>query len=231
MTSTLTPNITPPNIPIELLHFFESKNFKTTTLKKIGLTTGIFNFSDLVYIKKGRFSISLPHSDLTTVYSFTLEPNSWFGALTFMSSPHPFVLINELEDVELLWISNKRLTEIAEKNPFIYKWLLNLASNNIPKWLQVQLITLSSKQVRVIYCLATLIAPNKKWESQIEVNVSQQQLSDICGLSRPRVNEVLKNLEQKELIELKHKKIIIKHPSAVFNLLDAANLSFYDPRQ
>ncbi|WP_425457433.1 hypothetical protein [Colwellia demingiae] len=52
----------------------------------------------------------------------------------------------------------------------------------------------------------------------------------MCGLSRPRVNEVLKSLEQQEILQLSHKKIKIKNIKAVFKRLDEANLSFYDPR-
>lgn len=231
MKSTIASSILPPGTPKELLHYFESIKFKTTTLKKVGLTTGFFNFSDLIFIKKGRFSISFPHSDLSTVFSFIIEPNSWFGALTFMSSPHPFVLINELEDAELLYISNSRLSELAEKNPLIYKWLLHVAADNIPKWFQAQLISFSHKKDRVIYCLATLVSPNNVWNENFELNVTQQELSELCGLSRPRVNEVLKDLEQQEFICVKHKRVTIKQPNALFSLLDEANLGFYDPRE
>jgi len=112
-------------IPSQLLSYFKSEDFKTMTLKNVQLTTGFFNFSGLIYLKKGRFAISLPQQDLDTLYSFIIEANTWFGGLTVMPLPHPFLLINEIEKVELLYIPKNRLTEIADAQPIIYKWLLN----------------------------------------------------------------------------------------------------------
>ncbi|ALO35296.1 hypothetical protein CMT41_11615 [Colwellia sp. MT41] len=231
MTSTRSSNTLLQDIPPQLLNYFEEEDFKTTTLEKVKLTTGFFNFSGLIYLKKGRFSFSLPQRNLDTLYSFIVEQNGWFGGLTLMQLPHPFLLINEIEPVELLYIPKDRLTKIADAHPLIYKWLLNIAAHNIPQWLQVPIIALSNKNIRVLYCLATLLPLNKRDSSLIEIDASQQKISDICGLSRPRVNQVLKKLEQQELIKVQHKKIIIQSTTALFKLLDEANLCFYDPRE
>ena len=230
MKGTLSSNAMLQEIPQQLLKYFEDEDFTITTLKKVKLTTGFFNFTGLFYIKKGRFSISLPQQDLATLYSFMVEPNSWFGGLTLMPLPHPFLVINEIEHVELLYIPKTRLTKIADAHPIIYKWLLNIAADNLPQWFQVPLIALSNKKIRVLYCLVTLLPLNRGDLNIIELDASQQKISDICGLSRPRVNEVLKELEHDELIKVKHKKIIILNPMAMFELLDDANLGFYDPR-
>lgn len=230
MTNTYSSNILLLDVPSQLLNYFEGDDFKTTSLKDVQLTTGFFNFSGLIYLTKGRFSISLPQQNLDTLYSFIIEPKTWFGGLTLMPLPHPFLLINEIENVELLYISKNRLTEIADAHPLIYKWLLNIAAENIPQWFQVPLIALSNKKIRVIYCLATLLPLNMSRLSVIEIDASQQKISDICGLSRPRVNEVLKELEKNELIKVQHKKITIHNTTALFKLLDEANLCFYDPR-
>jgi len=218
------------DIPPQLLNYFKVEDFKTATLKSVQLTTGFFNFSGLVYLKKGRFAISLPQQNLETLYSFIIEGKTWFGGLTVMPLPQPFLLINEIEKVELLYIPKDRLTKIADSHPLIYKWLLKIAAENIPQWLQVPIIALSNKKVRVIYCLATLIPLNKNGFSVIEIDASQQKISNFCGLSRPRVNEVLKELERQELIQVQHKKIIIHNTKTLFKLLDDANLCFYDPR-
>jgi len=231
MTSIRSSTTLLQGIPPQLLNYFEGNDFKTTTLKSVELTTGFFNFSGLIYIKRGRFSISLPQQNMDTLYSFIVELNGWFGGLTLMPLPHPFLLINELENVELLYISKRRLTEIADANPLIYKWLLNIAADNMPQWFQAPLIALSNKKIRVIYCLATLLPLNKRNLNLIEIETSQQKISDICGLSRPRVNEVLKELEQQKLIQVQHKKIIIPNTMALFKLLDEANLCFFDPRE
>ncbi len=230
MTNTNCSNNVLKEIPKKLQQYFKEEDFKVTNLKNIDLTTGFFNFSGLCFVKKGRFSISLPQQNLETLYSYIVEANSWFGALTLMPIPHPFLLINEIETVELLYISKNRLTEIADENPLIYKWLLNIAADNMPQWFQVPQIALSNKKIRVIFCLCTLL-PLNNTSALVEIVASQQNISDICGLSRPRVNGVLKELEQQELLQIQHKKIVITKPEALFKELDEANLSFYDPRQ
>ena len=40
----------------------------------------------------------------------------------------------------------------------------------------------------------------------IELSITQQELSNICGLSRPRVNEVLKKLEGENILKNTPKK-------------------------
>lgn len=230
MTTTHSMSDMLQDIPSQLLSYFKEEDFKTTTLKSVQLTTGFFNFSGLIYLNRGRFAISLPQQNLDTLYSFIIEGKTWFGGLTVMPLPHPFLLIHEIENVELLYISKKRLTEIADAHPIIYKWLLNIAADNIPQWFQVPLIASSNKKIRVVYCLATLLPLNKSNLSVIEIAASQQEISDICGLSRPRVNEVLKELQLREVLKVKHKKITIHNTTALFELLNEANLCFYDPR-
>lgn len=231
MTNTHLSNTMLQGIPAHLLDYFKVDDFKTTTLENIDLTTGFFNFSGLIYVKQGRFSISLPQQSLDTLYSFIVESDNWFGGLTLMPLPHPFLLISEIDKVELLYIPKTRLTEIADAHPVIYKWLLNIAADNLPQWFQVPLIALSNKKIRVVYCLATLLPINNNHLSNIEIDASQQKISNICGLSRPRVNEVLKELELQKLIQIQHKKIIIADANALFKILDEANLCFYDPRE
>jgi CRP-like cAMP-binding protein len=218
------------DIPKQVFQYFEKSNFKTTNLKDAGIETGFFQFSGLMYIKSGRFSISLPQTNMETIYSFVVGPQRWFGSVSLMGLPHPFVLINEIEKTELLYISTKRLIEIADNNPLIYKWLLNIATDNFPLWFQAPIIAFSSREIRVLYCLTTLLPLNNVDINPVIINISQQRISDICGLSRPRVNEVLKELEQNKLLKLSHKKIQIMNIKKVFKKLDDANLAFYDPR-
>jgi CRP-like cAMP-binding protein len=218
------------DIPNEIFNFFEKSHFKTCNLKEAGLETGFFKFSGLVFIQSGRFSISLPQNNMETIYSFVLDPQRWFGSISLMGLPHPFVLINEIEKTELLYIPTDKLIEIADEHPLIYKWLLTIATANFPLWFQAPLIALSSRDIRVLYCLTTLLPLNKAEGNHIVINISQQKISDICGLSRPRVNEALKKLEQQKILQLSHKKIQIMDIRGVFKKLDEANLAFYDPR-
>ncbi|WP_286262646.1 Crp/Fnr family transcriptional regulator [Thalassotalea atypica] len=218
------------NIPESIYKYFEDSSFKTCSLKSSGLESGFFTFSGLVYIKSGRFSMSMPQNNMETIYSFVIEPQRWLGSVSLLGLPSPVVLINEIEKTELLYIPTKELIQIADNNPMVYKWLLNIATDNFPKWFQAHLIAFSTRETRVLYCLTTLLPLEVSNNNQTEINISQQKISDICGLSRPRVNEVLKLLEQQEVLLLSHKKIQITNINKFFKKLDDANLSIYDPR-
>jgi len=139
-------------------------------------------------------------------------------------------LINEIETVERYYLSRQKIIALADNNPLIYKWLLEMAAKNIPQWFQAPLISFSSKHIRVIYCLATLVPLTGNKNGAIELSITQQELSNICGLSRPRVNEVLKKLEEENILKNTSKKITILNMESIFSLLDDTNLSFYDPR-
>jgi len=218
------------NVPIEIAEELIAQTTDFRTLKDVSLITGFFNFSGVAFVTQGKFSISIPQQNMSVLYSYIVEECSWFGGLTLMQLPHPFLLIDEIEPVKLLFISKSKVIQLADANPFIYKWLLNMAAENIPQWFQAPLIAFSSKYLRTLYCLVTLLPINVKEISSIELNITQQELSNICGLSRPRVNEVLRNLETQNIVELQQKKIIILDIHAIFTELDEANLCFYDPR-
>ncbi len=143
--------------------------------------------------------------------------------------PH-FFIINEIEKVELLYIPKDEITRLAKKDPLIYKWILDIVSENVPHWFQSHLISMSKKDVRVLYCLATLLPIYENKLKEISLNVTQQDVSNLCGVTRPRVNEVLKKFESQGFIKLKRKMIVITSIKLFFELLGEVDLSFYDPR-
>lgn len=225
---TLSSSLT--GTPIEIADIILADNMRLKNLQQVSLTTGFFSFSGLIFVKKGRFSISIPQQNMSTLYSYIVETGMWFGGLSLMPIPQPFLLINEIETVELYYLSRQKIIALADNNPLIYKWLLEMAAKNIPQWFQAPLISFSSKHIRVIYCLATLVPLTGNKNGAIELSITQQELSNICGLSRPRVNEVLKKLEEENILKNTSKKITILNMESIFSLLDDTNLSFYDPR-
>jgi biotin operon repressor len=68
-------------------------------------------------------------------------------------------------------------------------------------------------------------------ESMVEIAVSQQQLSDMTGIARQRVNEVMKELERNQLVTLYRGKVRIDSPQGLAAYLDDIDLSIRDPRQ
>ena len=218
------------DVPPLIVKYLEESSFKLSSLKDVGIQNGFFHLSGIFYLKSGRFTISIPQKNMETMYSFVFEPKHWFGSMSIMKFPSPFVMIHEVEKAKVMHIPENKLMEIAGKDPSIYKWLLKIATDNFPFWLQVPVITACSKDVRVIYYLTTLLPQRTTNDNHAELTISQQEISEICGLSRPRVNEVLKELEQQGILQLSYKKIKITDVKRFFERLDNVDLAFYDPR-
>ncbi|MCG9658526.1 Crp/Fnr family transcriptional regulator, partial [Vibrio mediterranei] len=130
----------------------------------------------------------------------------------------------------IIHFSNQRLRPICEKNAEIYKWFYSLTFESKEKWLQSQLIYSANITERIVYQLIDILAHMNTKESMVEISVSQQQLSDMTGIARQRVNEVMKELERNQLVTLYRGKIRIDSPQRLAAYMDDIDLSIRDPR-
>ncbi len=117
-----------------------------------------------------------------------------------------------------------------KKNAEIYKWFYSLTFESKEKWLQSQLIYSANITERIVYQLIDILAHMNTKESMVEISVSQQQLSDMTGIARQRVNEVMKELERNHLVTLYRGKIRIDSPQRLAAYMDGIDLSIRDPR-
>lgn len=104
--------------------------------------------------------------------------------------------IEELEPVEVIFFPKDKIDQIAGKDPLVYKFLYHSSLESQQAWLKAQIVSLHNRETRVVYALLEVSRHTSQIQGSIvSVNASQKQLSSITGISRPRLNEVLKMLE------------------------------------
>lgn len=199
----------------------EDSNFKEFELISQGIN----------FVERGTLAIGIQTPSLKTANCVIVGQGDWFGNYMEQgSSLSPFMFV-EIEPCSIIHFSNRQIAAIAEKNVEIYKWFYSLSFESRDKWLQSQLINNENMNVRIVFQLLEILAHINSKKLPLEISISQQQLSDMTGIARQRVNEVMKWLEREGLVELWRNKISVKSVSKLAEYLDDVDLSIRDPRE
>ncbi|MCG9627402.1 Crp/Fnr family transcriptional regulator [Vibrio mediterranei] len=214
-----------PELSQELVSVAQRISIEDPALASSSLINRGINF-----IESGTLAICIQTPNLKTANCLLVGQDGWFGNYIDPSaSLLPFIFI-EIEPCSIIHFSNQRLRPICEKNAEIYKWFYSLTFESKEKWLQSQLIYSANITERIVYQLIDILAHMNTKESMVEISVSQQQLSDMTGIARQRVNEVMKELERNQLVTLYRGKIRIDSPQRLAAYMDDIDLSIRDPR-
>ncbi|MCG9788068.1 Crp/Fnr family transcriptional regulator [Vibrio mediterranei] len=215
-----------PELSQELVSVAQRISIEDSALASPNLINRGINF-----IERGTLAICIQTPNLKTANCLLVGQDGWFGNyIDPNASLLPFIFI-EIEPCSIIHFSNQRLRPICEKNAEIYKWFYSLTFESKEKWLQSQLIYSANITERIVYQLIDILAHMNTNESMVEIAVSQQQLSDMTGIARQRVNEVMKELERNQLVTLYRGKVRIDSPQGLAAYLDDIDLSIRDPRQ
>lgn len=215
-----------PELSQELVSVAQRISIEDPALASSSLINRGINF-----IESGTLAICIQTPNLKTANCLLVGQDGWFGNyIDPNASLLPFIFI-EIEPCSIIHFSNQRLRPICEKNAEIYKWFYSLTFESKEKWLQSQLIYSANITERIVYQLIDILAHMNTKESMVEISVSQQQLSDMTGIARQRVNEVMKELERNQLVTLYRGKIRIDSPQRLAAYMDGIDLSIRDPRR
>ena len=104
--------------------------------------------------------------------------------------------IDEIYPTIIICFPKEKIDRLAATNDEVYKWLYHCTLDVQKCWLQAQLCSLYDRECRIVFSLLDISKrlPSVKG-SLLKIDISQKQLSQITGISRPRLNEVLKQLE------------------------------------
>ena len=96
--------------------------------------------------------------------------------------------------------------------------------------MQAFLSSIHEKEQKTIYVLLELAARQTNVTgAKVSINISQTQLSTITGISRPRLNEVLKSIEQQGLVTIQRGKVSISDFEGLYERISPMNLMIRDP--
>ncbi|RKF17780.1 Crp/Fnr family transcriptional regulator [Alginatibacterium sediminis] len=184
-----------------------------------------------VYIRRGQFSMVLPSGDGRTTTGYLLGAGEWLSGLMVSNDQTSNVGATALSDLELVYFPHSKLFPMFQKNFELYKWLSAIQANLQLKVLQTAVSYLHSLEARVVYFLFDYLRTSATISGALpQLKLNQSQVSEIVGVTRPRVNQVFQVLAKAGEIEIQRGTITFLNIDALGRRLDNVNLEFRDPR-
>jgi CRP/FNR family transcriptional regulator len=127
-----------------------------------------------------------------------------FGEMSLFSSAPRSATVEAIEETETLVLKKSDFQKLIAADPNIALNLLEILAERL-RLLHQNILNLNSKKLaeRTEEILITLISHY----ATREISISQEELADIVGATRARLNEALKILERSHKITMSHKSI------------------------
>ena len=220
--------------PCELSDSVIEKLSRIATLKygidALEITKGYRSVQGVYYILKGSAGLCFSTQNMRNMSGGVVGCGDWIGALTIYKEYQLFAVAEEVNPITMIFFPKNKVQELAEQDPEIYKWLLHCATKIQSVWMQAYLTSIHEKEQKTIYVLLELAArQGANIDDVAQIDVSQSQLSTITGISRPRLNEVLKNLEKKNGIKTHRGRVVISNFDVLYQRISPMNLMLRDP--
>lgn len=140
----------------------------------------------------------------------------WFGIQAINNPDYKRKQIYETLHPTELWVfPREELERLLEQHLEIYKFLFYIAQKTSSAVMQLGSNTLYCLTTRVTYILLELAEKASTVHDDSIINITQQHLSQIAGISRPRVNEVLNDLARCGEIRIGRREIALLNIDAL----------------
>jgi CRP-like cAMP-binding protein len=201
-----------------------------TGVHSFEITKKFQNFPGVFYILSGSAGICFSTENMKSLSGGVIGRGDWIGALSIHADYNLFAVAEEVEPITMVLFPANKVLELAERKCMVFKWLLHCGTKTQSIWMQAYLSSIHEKEQKTIYVLLELAARQTKVTgATVSINVSQTQLSTITGISRSRLNEVLKGIEQAGLVTIKRGKVFISDVEGLYERISPMNLMMRNP--
>ncbi|WP_060981440.1 Crp/Fnr family transcriptional regulator [Vibrio splendidus] len=201
-----------------------------TGVHSIEITQKFQNLPGVFYILSGSAGICFSTENMKSLSGGIIGRGDWIGALSIHADYKLFAVAEEVEPIIMVLFPANKILELAERKCMVYKWLLHSGTKAQSIWMQAYLSSIHEKEQKTIYVLLELAARQTNIAgTTVSINISQTQLSTITGISRPRLNEVLKGIEQQGLVKIQRGKVFITDVEGLYEHISPMNLMIRDP--
>lgn len=185
----------------------------------------------VLYVASGCLVGYATNSNIDNSLGLVFGHGTWFGIQSIHNPEYASSEIYEaLLPTRVFLLPKQEIEAMLEKNPEVYKFLFYIAQQRGRISLQMASNTLFCLTTRVVYILLELAAQHcPATNVSHEIKITQQSLSHIVGISRPRVNEVLKMLADAGEITIQRGKLVILNYSGLKSRLHPFSLMYHDP--
>ncbi len=170
-------------------------------------------------IVEGRVAVqvSTPSGEQATLN--ILSPGDYFGELSLVRQDRErrrTASVVALEPVTTLVVSAATFDALCARDPTFDQLLISALAGRIEQLSARLLDALYTGLDRRLYrCLVELANVYGPGEDPVIIPLTQQHLADLVGGARPTVNQVLRKLNEQEIVELQRGRVIVYDASAL----------------
>jgi CRP/FNR family cyclic AMP-dependent transcriptional regulator len=187
--------------------------------------------SDTIYLlKKGRVKIYRSNPDGKKITLALLEPGEIFGELAITEEEERSTGAETTDDSLICSVSDDKFLDFLSGHPELNFKISRVIGDRRRK-IETKIENLIFKDAsgRLGYVLKNLFeehgddssSEEKLLEDSPRISFSHQEIADLCGLTRPTTTKILNEYEEKGIVELKRRNIVLKDCAALIrNLSD-----------
>jgi CRP-like cAMP-binding protein len=172
-------------------------------------------------------STSITGKQVTLTY---VEPGIWFGDVAIFDGDRRTHDGYAHGDTTMLSVSRGDLRKILSQHVELYEALLRLHARRIRQLfgLVEDLNTLPlrarlAKQLTHLVRSYGVTSLSDGGEVRIGLQLAQEELAQLLGASRQRVNQELKTMEREEVIRIEPGGLVVRNRDALMRIIDADN--------
>lgn len=185
----------------------------------------------VIYVSSGCLVGYAANASMSNSLGLIFGRGCWLGTQSIHNPAYaPSERYETLLPTELWLFPRADVELLSEKDPEVFKFLFHIAQQVVRISLQMGSNTLFCLTTRIAYVLLELVAKNTAADPfASSLQITQQKLSQIAGISRPRVNEVLKELARTGEITIRRGGLDITDMASLKARLHPFSLMYYDP--
>jgi CRP-like cAMP-binding protein len=165
---------------------------------------------DWIGVVDGLVKLAVAHPNGKATTYTALPTGGWFGEASLQKNePRSYDAI-ALRDSEVAYMPRTTFLWLLDHNIHFNHFVLRLLAERLFQFfslLEYDRLLLSTS--RVAHCLATLFNPWLHPGTGPQLDISQEEIGNLVGLSRQRVNMALKELKDAGLLRVEHRSITV----------------------
>ncbi len=172
-------------------------------------------------------STSISGKQITLTY---VEPGIWFGDVSIFDGDRRTHDAYAHGDTTILAVAKADFKKILAIHPELYEALLRLNARRIRQLYglveDLNTLPLRARLAKQLVHLARsygIPSLSDGDETRIGLHLAQEELAQLLGASRQRVNQELKAMERENTIRIEPGGLVIRDRSALIRLIDADN--------
>ncbi len=170
----------------------------------------------LFVLAEGMVKVFVTSEDGDEMVLATLRPPETFGELAVIDEGPRSASAKAMEPTTLLAFTRATFLHLLQEHPALmrslYRTLGTLLRRVLEQASDLIFLDLPGRVAKLLVTLAEEVGDLREEGTLLDLRMTQGTLAGMVGGSRPSVNQILRNFEQRGYLELQGKQILIKRP-------------------